>query len=248
MHSALRETAKRWLPSPVADSIRRRHLAAWPPVRTLRFGSLRRLRPVSEQHGFDRGLPVDRYYIERFLEPKARDIGGAVLEIKEDLYANRFAEPSRIQSLDILDIDRDNAQATLYGDLTHPSALAENAFDCIICTQTIHVIFDFRAALSALTQALRPGGVLLLTTPGVSRRLTGEEAGEDSWRFTRSSFGRVLEELFAPDDISVESYGNVLTAAAFLYGVASEELRRSELDFRDDRYEVIIGARAVKRG
>jgi len=46
----------------------------------------------------------------------------------------------------------------------------------------------------------------------------------------------------------VETYGNVLTAAGFLYGVASKELRQSELDFRDERYEVIIGARAVKRG
>ena len=243
----LRHAAKRWLPSPLADWIRRSGLAVWPPVGTIRFGSLRRLRPISERHGFDRGLPLDRYYIERFLERNARDIGGRVLEIREDLYASRFAEMSRIEALDILDVDRSNAHATLYADLTHSDEVPPDAFDCIICTQTINVVFDFRAALSTLTAALRSGGVLLITVPGISRQLT-DEAPEDSWRFTSISFRRVLEELFAPEDVSVETYGNVLTAAGFLYGVASKELRQSELDFRDERYEVIIGARAVKRG
>ena len=38
-----------------------------PRVGRVRFGSLRRLTPISRAFGFDRGLPIDRYYIERFL-------------------------------------------------------------------------------------------------------------------------------------------------------------------------------------
>jgi hypothetical protein len=46
--------------------------------------------------------------------------------------------------------------------------------------------------------------------------------------------------------VSVEAYGNVLTAAAFLYGVAAEELKSEELDPRDPDYEQLFALRAVK--
>ena len=36
--------------------------------RPVLLGSLGRTRPVSYHWGYDRGLPVDRWYIERFLE------------------------------------------------------------------------------------------------------------------------------------------------------------------------------------
>jgi hypothetical protein len=45
--------------------------------------------------------------------------------------------------------------------------------------------------------------------------------------------------------VSVEAYGNVLTAAAFLYG-AAEELKSEELDPRDPDYEQLFALRAVK--
>ena len=48
-------------------------LTAWPPVGAVRFGALRWVHPVSHVHGFDRGIPIDRYYIEGFLS--ARLIG-----------------------------------------------------------------------------------------------------------------------------------------------------------------------------
>ena len=42
--------------------------------------------------------------------------------------------------------------------------------------------------------------------------------------------------------------GNVLVAISFLHGLAVEELRRTELDYRDPSYEVLLTARAVKPG
>ena len=42
---------------------------------------LRRLAPVSDKWGHDRGTPVDRWYIERFLERQAGDIRGRVLSL-----------------------------------------------------------------------------------------------------------------------------------------------------------------------
>ena len=40
-------------------------------------------KPVSDHWGWDRGTPVDRYYIEQFLAEHAADVRGRVLEVKD---------------------------------------------------------------------------------------------------------------------------------------------------------------------
>jgi hypothetical protein len=62
------------------------------------------------------------------------------------------------------------------------------------------------------------------------------------------SIQRLFEEAFPAKHVEVEAHGNVLTAAAFLYGLAAEELRKAELDHQDPDYEVVITFRAVKPG
>src|SRR5689334_3710614 len=44
-----------------------------PSVGEVRLGDLRRLTPISRNWGFDRGQPVDRYYIENFLAVQSSD-------------------------------------------------------------------------------------------------------------------------------------------------------------------------------
>jgi hypothetical protein len=66
------------------------------------------------------------------------------------------------------------------------------------------------------------------------------------WAFTTLSARRVFEEVFPTESVIVEAYGNVLTASAFLYGLAAQELRRQELDYLDPDYELVITIRAVK--
>ena len=49
-------------------------------------------------------------------------------------------------------------------------------YDCIIFTQTLQCIYDFRAALKTLYRILlRPGGVLLVTIPGVALQISRDE-------------------------------------------------------------------------
>ena len=62
----------------------------FPMVGHVRFGSLRRLKPISRLFGFDRGQPIDRYYIETFLQKNRSDIGGRVLEIGDPGYTLKF--------------------------------------------------------------------------------------------------------------------------------------------------------------
>src|SRR5258708_1276969 len=51
-----------------------------PPLGTVKLGDFVRTRPISTSFGFDRGTPIDRYYIENFLGRNAGDIRGRVLE------------------------------------------------------------------------------------------------------------------------------------------------------------------------
>jgi hypothetical protein len=68
----------------------------------------------------------------------------------------------------------------------------------------------------------------------------------DYWRFTTLSARRLFEAAFPPECVSVEAHGNVLAAAALLYGLAAEDLRTKELETDDPDYEVVITVRAVR--
>jgi SAM-dependent methyltransferase len=225
---------------------RLRRALVWPPVRSLRLGSLRRTTPISSDYGFDRGTPVDRHYIERFLIEHAADVKGRVLEIGDDEYTRRFGG-TRVTRSDVLHAAEGNPSATIVGDLTDAPQLESSAFDCVICTQTLLLIYDVRAAIETLERILAPGGVLLLTVPGTSRICRPEaDTWGDWWRFTSMSLKRLLEERFPENAVETTAYGNVLTATAMLHGIAAEELKQSELDANDPDFEVTLTARAVK--
>ena len=136
-----------------------------PPVGHVRFGGLRRLTPISRHYGYDRGRPIDRYYIRTFLARRSGDIRARVLEIGDDSYTRQFGS-LRVTHSDVLHVSRDNPKATIVGDLASADHIESDAFDCVILTQTLHLIYDVRAALVTLHRILRPGGVLLATFPG----------------------------------------------------------------------------------
>jgi SAM-dependent methyltransferase len=213
----------------------------------IRFGSLRRLTPVSDRFGFDRGLPIDRYYIEDFLGRHGGpggDITGRVLEVGDSTYTRRFGDG--VTRSDVLHVEEGNPHATIVADLTKADHIESSSFDCIVCTQTLLLIYDVRAAIATLGRILKPGGVVLATVPGISRVCGEIDVWGDYWRFTRASARRLFEEVFPPDDVQVESYGNVLTAVAFLHGLAADELKREELDVHDPDFEVVIAVRATR--
>jgi hypothetical protein len=68
------------------------------------------------------------------------------------------------------------------------------------------------------------------------------------WAFTSLSAQRLFQETFPASCIQIKTYGNVLTATAFLYGMAVEELKQEEMDFLDEDYQVIIAVMARKPG
>lgn len=221
-------------------------LAVWPPVGWVRFGHLRRLRPVSQDYGSSRGLEIDRYYIEKFLSEHAGDIRGHVLEIKHNAYTLRFGQ-DRVTRSDVLHPVEGNPDATIVADLTKANHLPSNVFDAIIFTQTLQVIYDIRTTIATLYRILKPGGVLLATASGMAQlSLEDFDRWGEYWRFTSQSAKLLFKEAFSAGTVTVQSYGNVLTAISFLEGLACEDLKQSELDARDRSYEVLIAVRAVK--
>lgn len=209
------------------------------------FGNLRRATPVSREFGYDRGLPIDRYYIENFLARQAGDVRGHVLEIKDDSYTQKYGG-HRVKISDVLDVAEDNPQATIVADLTRAEYVPSDTFDCVIFTQTLQLIYDVRSAIQTLYRILKPGGVLLATFPGVSQIAHKECGAYWCWAFTQLSARRLFEESFPAANIEIEAHGNVLAATSFLYGLAVEDLRQGELDYRDPDYEVLITLRAAK--
>ena len=242
----VRVRARSLLPATVLLQIQRlRGRATSFPLGTVRFGDLKRVTPISRIFGFDRGTPVDRYYVERFLAENAEDIRGRVLEVGDNAYTLRFGG-ARVERSDILHVDATNPRATIVGDLAQSEVLPEAAFQCIVLTQVLHFVYDMRAAVATLHRALRPGGVLLLTMPGITQVDSGSWGSNLAWSVTPAAVRRLLEERFRSDAVAVEAHGNVFAATAFLYGLAVEELDRAALDVDDANFPVVVAARAVK--
>jgi cellulose synthase/poly-beta-1,6-N-acetylglucosamine synthase-like glycosyltransferase/SAM-dependent methyltransferase len=211
---------------------------------TVEWGTLRRLEPVSRVWGVDRGQPVDRYYIERFLARHRADIRGRVLEVKDANYTRVFG--SGVHRSDVLDVAEHNPEATLVADLEHEDSLPEASYDCFILTQTVHVIYDFRTVLRNAARTLAPGGVLLVSLPCVSRVDYESGLKSDFWRFTPASAERVVAEAFPEGDVQVSPAGNVLACCSFLLGLSAEELASQELDYADPYFPLLVCVRAAK--
>jgi SAM-dependent methyltransferase len=209
------------------------------------FGDLRRTSPISNEFGFDRGKPVDRRYVEAFLAASSMDIFGRVLEIGDNAYTVRFGG-SRVIKSDVLNRYDGHPTTTFVGDLANGAELPTEAFDCVVLTQTLHLLFSLPEAIATLWRILKPGGVLLVTVPWVSPIDRGEWGKSWYWSITPAALLRLLSDRFGDDRVDVTHYGNVYAATAFLYGLAEHELNIENLDIHDPYCPVIVAARARK--
>jgi SAM-dependent methyltransferase len=208
---------------------------------------LRRTSPInSNDYGESRGQCIDRYYIEDFLTLHMDDVKGHVLDFSDDTYARKFGG-GKTTKVDVLHLSPDNPHATIVADLAGGEKIPSDTFDCILCTQVLHCIYEVDAAVRTLYRVLKPGGVVLVTGPGI-QKIDSEDIRneEEYWRFTSLSLRRLFESVFPENHVEVKAYGNPLTAIAFLHGFAVEDLRRKDLDSSDPDYEVSIALRAVK--
>ena len=207
------------------------------------MGDFARNRPVGRNFGLDRGTPIDRWYIERFLARHAGDISGRVLEVGDPSYSRRFG--SGITRQDVFDRPG-GPVATLTGDLTAPGTLPEAAFDCLVITQVLQLLYDMPAAIAEMHRSLAPGGVLLLTVPGVTAIDPAEWDGAWYWSLTAQSAERLLGAAFGPDSLRISVHGNAYGATCFLQGLAVEEIDTALLEDDDPAYPMVVCVRAQR--
>jgi SAM-dependent methyltransferase len=186
---------------------------------------------------------VDRYYIERFLAAEREAIRGRVLEMLNAEYTERFGVG--VEKSDVLDIDPSNASATIVADLAAADCVPGEAFDCFVLTQTLQYVYDLQSAVRHVHRVLRPGGTVLCTVPTVSRISRGTLETE-YWRLTALGCERLFADAFVGGTVEARAYGNVLTAVAFLVGMAAEELSERELDLVDPFFPLLVTVRATK--
>ncbi len=217
-----------------------------PEIGKVEPGDFRRKNPLSIEFGYDRGGPVDRYYIENFLQKESKNIKGRVMEIGDNEYTLKYGGNAVTKS-DILHVDATNNKATFVGDLSNAPQVPDNTFDCVVLTQTLHLIYDFKAALATCHRILKPGGILLMTNPYITPIDHGEWKETWYWAFTDRAIRKLCEEMFPGAKIDVDTFGNVYVASAFLYGMGISEVTKKMMDHRDQQFQVITTAKVQKK-
>ncbi|WEK19421.1 MAG: methyltransferase domain-containing protein [Candidatus Pedobacter colombiensis] len=247
MTNSLKTTLKRHLPTFIKRLANRLGLYPEfiPAQGKINWGDFKSVKPFSNDFGFDRGGAVDRYYIEKFLAEQSVHIKGNVLEIADNAYTLKYGGNNVIKS-DVLHLNADTPGATYIGDLSKGEGLPSEHFDCIILTQTLHLIYDYISALKHCYRILKKDGILLITTPGISPIDRGEWGKYWLWSFNEHSMRRIFAELFPTNSFTIKTYGNVYAATTFLYGAGIGEVDRSKLDVRDTAFSVIVAIQLKK--
>lgn len=202
-----------------------------------RWGNLRRLRPFSESYGFERGTPVDRYYLHRFLEEHRHLITGRVLEIEYPSHTRQYGH-------DLTATDSVNIVAGTYPNLTYLVDLAQSegvipddSYDCFLLPNTLCVLKNIEGCLRHALRVVKPGGVILAST-GTFVPLTG--ARDDYWRLSAEGWRELTSRTWPGCDVRIEHHGNCLTTVAAMLGLALEELKSAELEYHDPRFPVLV--------
>lgn len=206
----------------------------------------RRVTPRSRDWGYERGGPIDRVYIEQFVSQNAADVRGAVLEVQEDDYTRRYGG-SAVTRSDVVDVDESNHNATIIADLRAAPNIPAASYDCVILTQTLHVIDDMAAVLAECWRVLKPGGVLLATLPCASRVCLEYGPEGDYWRVTPAGAQLLVRDRFGPA-VDITVFGNALATSAFTLGLGQAEVATDELEPADPFNPTLVGVRATKAG
>jgi hypothetical protein len=207
-----------------------------------RWGNIRRTAPFSERFGFDRGAPIDRYYLDQFLSRERGVITGRVLEIQVAGYAPRYG--TGIVRVDTVDIDAKYSPTYVCDLAASDDVIPSSSYDCVLLPNALGFLRDIEGALRQALRIVRPGGTILASM-GCFVPLIPD--GPDYWRLSADGWREVTGRVWAGHDVDVAAHGNCLAAVAAMLGLAHEELTPAELDVPDFRYPVLVTVRCRKR-
>lgn len=204
------------------------------------------IEPISRIFGIDRGCPIDRYYIEKFLKENSHYIRGIVLEVAERTYTKKYGVG--VEKSYVINMGPSAENDSIVINLETGEGVINGIADCFILTQTLPFIFDVKKAAENTVRLLKEGGIALITVSGITQisRYDMDRWGH-YWSFTTASLKRVFEECNNIASVEVKAYGNVKSAASGLYGLATEEMNQKSLEYQDDDYQQLITAVVKKQ-
>jgi len=204
-----------------------------------RWGNLCRSGPFRDSSEPGYGTPIDHLYFAEFIDTNLDAIRGRVLEVGNRLWVDRAAA-GQVTSVDVLDIDPNNLQATILGEPSDLLVLDQSSYDCVIMTRPVGYPSDPAVILETLWSALKPGGAILLSSPVIGP--TNLE-NPDGWRFTTLGLQMLVERAIPAAQVSVCDFGSLATAIASIAGIPAEWVRKPALSWRDRRFPVVACAR-----
>lgn len=226
----------------LARFIQRKVMKTIRPKDSYYLAPIRELEPISGVYGFDRGNPIDRYYIESFLEANKDLVKGKCLEVTDTKYIKKYGG-DKVTHADALDINRNNILATIYGDMKNLDMIPDETYDTLIITQTFGMIDDYGKAIQECHRILKKGGYILSTMSSMGQVNAFEH---HFWRWTKDAAQYAFDKYFPYSELEIKSYGNILAGQCFWVGLSLEEMKKEELDFNDPRYPVIVSIKARK--
>lgn len=215
-----------------------------PPVGRVRLGDFGGVAPIGAGQSVPPARRIDAHYTAAFLAEQAHYVRGEVLEISDGAYAKTIGM-GRVKSVTRL---IPGNQAIALVDHLNTDHLPDASFDCILLLQTLHRIYDLAATVQTLHRLLKPGGVLLLTAPGVGLVKANATAAAGYWAFTERTLRLLFEPAFGAEQLQVSTHGNVLAAMAWLHGLPADQLDAAELEVQDPQYPLLLTLRAIKSG
>lgn len=200
------------------------------PIGGIDFGDFKRKLPFCPQFGNFRGSPVDRYYLDKFIEEIHSEVKGITLEIGGNQANQENYKFSNVTFYLTMDLEGDDLD--IVGDAHDPAAVDEASLDTVVLFNVLEHCERPWVVVDNIYRWLKPRGQVFCMVPNAQRV---HRVPQDYWRI----YPDALNSLFARfPRRKLYVYGNPLTTLAAYYGIASEELSREELDYYHENYPV----------
>lgn len=201
------------------------------PIGTLNWGDLRRGKPFCNEFGFERGTPIDRYYLDKFISSIRHLVKGKVVEIGGAL-SNReqygFENTSTYDAVDLLS----SPFVNICGDIHESNLLKPDYYDTILLFNVLEHCHTPQKVVDNIHNWLASSGYCLAIVPNAQR--IHNNPG-DYWRILPDGM-KTLFQNFAK--VQVTTYGSPTSLIASYMGIAAQELTHDELTEINPLYPV----------
>lgn len=194
-----------------------------PAVNTIDWGDLRRKFPLCNLFGFTRGVPIDRYYLEKFISEIRLEVVGTVLEVGGVLVNRELYQFSNATEYLTLDVEA-RPGISKVGDIHNPATIEFESLDTVVIFNVLEHCYDPWLAVKNIYSWLKVGGKCFCMVPN-SQKI--HDIPADYWRILPDGMKQIFQD-FPQQKLYV--YGNPMSVIANFLGISAGELSPKELD------------------